>query len=70
MNLADLRAAFAGRLHTHPSEMAPFLTDWRKAYKSTAIAVAHDGGSHAVDSEAAAGACGITAAKSGTPPGP
>ncbi len=37
---ADLRAAFSGRLITQPNEMAPFLTDWRKAYKSTAIAVA------------------------------
>ncbi len=40
MNLADLRAAFAGRLHTHPSEMAPFLTDWRRKWTGQALAVA------------------------------
>ncbi len=37
---ADLGAAFAGRLITQPQEMAPFLTDWRGAYKSVALAVA------------------------------
>ena len=37
---ADLGAAFRGRLFTNPADMAPFLTDWRKAYKSAAIAVA------------------------------
>jgi FAD/FMN-containing dehydrogenase len=40
MNLVDLRAAFAGRLHTDPSEMAPFLTDWRRKWTGQALAVA------------------------------
>ncbi len=37
---ADLAAVFSGRLITDAAGMAPFLTDWRKAYESTAIAVA------------------------------
>jgi FAD/FMN-containing dehydrogenase len=37
---AQLAAAFSGRLITDAREMAPFLTDWRKAYVSAAIAVA------------------------------
>lgn len=40
MDLAGLRAAFAGRLHTDPSEMAPFLTDWRRKWTGQALAVA------------------------------
>jgi FAD/FMN-containing dehydrogenase len=37
---ADLGAAFSGRLITDSQDMAPFLTDWRRAYKSVALAVA------------------------------
>ena len=40
MTLADLRAAFAGRLHTEASDMAPFLTDWRRKWTGQALAVA------------------------------
>ena len=40
MSLADLRAAFSGRLHTGPEDMAPFLTDWRGKWTGRAIAVA------------------------------
>lgn len=40
MDLADLRTAFAGRLHTDPSGMAPFLTDWRRKWTGQAMAVA------------------------------
>ena len=40
MTLADLRAAFSGRLHTQADEMAPFLTDWRRKWTGSAIAVA------------------------------
>ena len=38
--LASLRAAFAGRLLTDPSDMAAFLTDWRGKWTGRAIAVA------------------------------
>jgi FAD/FMN-containing dehydrogenase len=37
--LADLRAAFGGRIITDAADMAPFLTDWRKAWRGTALAV-------------------------------
>ena len=40
MNLVDLRAAFAGRLHTDASDMVPFLTDWRRKWTGQALAVA------------------------------
>ncbi len=38
--LASLRAAFSGGLLTDVADMAPFLTDWRKAWAGTAHAVA------------------------------
>ena len=38
--LAELRACFAGRLLTQAEDTAPFLTDWRKRYTGTALAVA------------------------------
>ena len=38
--LADLRAAFSGRLLTDAADTAPFLTDWRKRYTGRAQAVA------------------------------
>ena len=37
--IADLRAAFEGRLITEAADMAPFLTDWRGHYHGAAIAV-------------------------------
>lgn len=40
MNLTTLRSMFSGRLHSDPSEMAPFLTDWRGKWTGRAIAVA------------------------------
>jgi len=40
MDLATLRAAFAGRLLTDPADTAPFLTDWRRKWTGQAIAVA------------------------------
>ncbi len=40
MDLADLRAAFAGRLLEHADAMAPFLTDWRRKWTGRALAVA------------------------------
>lgn len=40
MDLATLRAAFSGRLHTDAAEMAPFLTDWRRKWTGQALAVA------------------------------
>ncbi len=40
MALAELREAFPGRLLTAPDEMAPFLTDWRRKWTGTALAVA------------------------------
>ncbi|HEU0199590.1 MAG TPA: FAD-binding oxidoreductase [Burkholderiaceae bacterium] len=40
MNLATLRAAFAGRLHADAADMAPFLTDWRGKWTGRACAVA------------------------------
>jgi FAD/FMN-containing dehydrogenase len=40
MDLADLRAAFAGRLLTDADAMAPHLTDWRRKWTGQAIAVA------------------------------
>jgi FAD/FMN-containing dehydrogenase len=39
-SLAELRDCFSGRLLTDPTDMAPFLTDWRKRYFGRAIAVA------------------------------
>lgn len=40
MNLATLRSAFSGRLHTESNDMAAFLTDWRGKWTGQAIAVA------------------------------
>ena len=40
MALADLRAAFAGRLLDDAEAMAPFLTDWRRKWTGSALAVA------------------------------
>jgi FAD/FMN-containing dehydrogenase len=40
MNLADLRAAFGGRLLEDAADKAPFLTDWRRKWTGQAIAVA------------------------------
>ncbi len=37
--LAGLRAAYQGRLIVDADEMAPFLTDWRKAWRGQAMAV-------------------------------
>lgn len=39
-DLADLRAAFAGRLLTDDADTAPFLTDWRRKWQGRALAVA------------------------------
>jgi FAD/FMN-containing dehydrogenase len=38
--IASLASAFAGKLLTNPSDTAPFLTDWRKTWTGTALAVA------------------------------
>lgn len=38
--IASLSAAFAGVLLTDPADMAPFLTDWRRTWTGTALAVA------------------------------
>lgn len=40
LDLADLRNSFSGRLITDETEMAPFLTDWRKRWTGRAAAVA------------------------------
>jgi FAD/FMN-containing dehydrogenase len=40
MDLADLRSAFAGRLLADADAMAPFLTDWRRKWTGSAVAVA------------------------------
>jgi FAD/FMN-containing dehydrogenase len=40
MDLADLRARFAGRLLEGDEAMAPFLTDWRRKWTGQAMAVA------------------------------
>ena len=40
MDLADLRAAFAGRLLADADAMAPHLTDWRRKWTGRALAVA------------------------------
>ncbi|TNF55035.1 MAG: FAD-binding oxidoreductase [Burkholderiales bacterium] len=40
MDLTTLRAAFAGRLFTEPTDMAPYLTDWRRKWTGQALAVA------------------------------
>ncbi|MEO8297647.1 MAG: FAD-binding oxidoreductase [Burkholderiales bacterium] len=40
MDLTTLRHTFSGRLYTEPTEMAPFLTDWRGKWRGDAIAVA------------------------------
>ena len=37
--IASLRAAFAGNMLTDAADMAPFLTDWRKVWTGTALAV-------------------------------
>ncbi len=39
-DIASLRAAFAGGLITDAAAIAPFVTDWRKRWTGTAIAVA------------------------------
>jgi FAD/FMN-containing dehydrogenase len=38
--IESLRVAFSGTLLTEPDDVAPFLTDWRKSWCGTAIAVA------------------------------
>jgi FAD/FMN-containing dehydrogenase len=38
--IASLANSFAGKLLTSPADMAPFLTDWRKVWTGTALAVA------------------------------
>ena len=40
MDLTTLRKAFAGRLFTEPTDMAPYLTDWRRKWTGQALAVA------------------------------
>ena len=40
LDLGALRAVFAGRLLTDPSDMAPFLTDWRHKWAGRARCVA------------------------------
>ncbi|TDM08425.1 MAG: hydroxyacid dehydrogenase [Ideonella sp. MAG2] len=40
MDLAELRAAFQGRLLAEPEAMAPHLTDWRRKWTGQALAVA------------------------------
>lgn len=39
VDLAALRHAFQGRCFTDPADMAPFLTDWRRQWHGTALAV-------------------------------
>ncbi len=39
MDLAELRSAFSGRLLTSAADMAPFLTDWRRKWTGSALAV-------------------------------
>lgn len=39
-DLAPLALSFSGRLLTDPTELAPFLTDWRGRYTGNALAVA------------------------------
>jgi len=39
-DLSSLRAAFAGRLLDSADDLAPFLTDWRRKWTGTALAVA------------------------------
>ncbi len=39
-DLSALRAAFAGPLFTTAEDIAPFVTDWRKSWTGTALAVA------------------------------
>ncbi len=39
VDLATLRNAFQGRWFTDPADMAPFLTDWRRQWHGTALAV-------------------------------
>jgi FAD/FMN-containing dehydrogenase len=38
--IASLTTSFADKLLTDPADMAPFLTDWRKVWTGTALAVA------------------------------
>jgi FAD/FMN-containing dehydrogenase len=40
IDLLSLRAAFAGHLLTEPSDVAPFVIDWRNTWRGTALAVA------------------------------
>jgi FAD/FMN-containing dehydrogenase len=40
LDLGDLDASFSGRLLTDPSDLAPFLTDWRRKWTGRAQAVA------------------------------
>jgi FAD/FMN-containing dehydrogenase len=39
-DIADLRGRFSGRLLTDADDMAPFLVDWRKQWRGSALAVA------------------------------
>lgn len=48
MDLADLRAAFAGRLLDDAEAKAPFLTDWRRKWTGQALAVAQPDSAEAV----------------------
>jgi FAD/FMN-containing dehydrogenase len=38
--IESLRTSFSGRLLVEPDEVAPFLIDWRKTWRGTALAVA------------------------------
>ena len=40
MNLKSLRSTFTGRLHTEATDMAAYLTDWRRKWTGKALAVA------------------------------
>jgi FAD/FMN-containing dehydrogenase len=40
MQMDDLRGAFSGKLLTDQQDIEPFLVDWRKAWRGTALAVA------------------------------
>lgn len=46
--LASLQAHYAGRVLTGEVDMAPFLTDWRKAWTGAALAVAQPGSTEEV----------------------
>jgi FAD/FMN-containing dehydrogenase len=40
IDIANLRACFAGKLYTSEADKAPYLLDWRKRYQGAALAVA------------------------------